>query len=104
MSEPKQHPSDAHDASLEQATGGFAGQTGYDSDFADGQYNNENIVNADGTSADRAGSYESGYAQPDRDSALTPQSPRDAVGDGEPSNNYTEGRELDSAGNLVVED
>jgi hypothetical protein len=104
MSEPKQRPADAQAESLEQATGGFAGQKGYNSDFAEGQYNDEHSASADGTVDDRAGSYESGYAKPDRDSALTPQSPRDAVGDGEPSNNYTEGRELDSAGNLVVED
>jgi hypothetical protein len=104
MSDQETRPSDAQDATLEQATGGFAGQTGYNNDFTEGQYNNEHVAPSDGTVADRAGSYESGYATPDRDSALDPQSPRDAVGDGEPSNNYTEGRELDSAGNLVVED
>ncbi|MBA3469391.1 MAG: hypothetical protein H0T53_07060 [Herpetosiphonaceae bacterium] len=103
MSDQKKRPSDAHD-SIEQATGGFAGQTGYNSDFTEGHYDNASVVPSEGTVDDRAGSYESGYATPDRDSALTPQSPRDAVGDNEPSNNYTEGRELDSAGNLVVEE
>ncbi len=104
MSDQEKRPSEAQDESLEQATGGFAGQTGYNSDFTEGHYDSERIAHPDGTVDDRAGSYESGYATSDRDSALTPQSPPDAVGDDEPTNNYTEGRELDSAGNLVVEE
>lgn len=89
--------------SLDQATGGFAGQAGYTNEFVDGRYVDQNTADA-GDEEDRAGSYEDGYGAPKRDDAIHGQPPRDPVGKNEPSNNYTEGRERDAEGNEVVED
>jgi hypothetical protein len=91
------------DANLEQTTGGFAGQAGYNNDFAEGSYRDQDTAEG-GQVEDRAGSYEDGYRTPDRDTALDAQPLRDPVGNGEPSNNYTEGRELGRGGDIVVED
>lgn len=103
MSDQDTRNPDSQDENLEQSTGGFAGQTGYNTNFSEGQYVDNSA--ADDTAVDdRAGSYEKGYGTPDRETALTPQSPRDPIGDDEPSNNYTEGRELNPDGDLVVED
>lgn len=103
MSDQETNSPESQDASLDQKTGGFAGQAGYNNEFAEGGYRDQNTAEG-GNVEDRAGSYEDGYRSPDRDTALDAQPPRDPVGDGEPSNNYTEGRELSQDGDIVVEE
>lgn len=61
--------SEQHDNDLKEKTGGHTGQAGYDNQFEQGVYKNSDTAAA-GDVSDRAGSYEDGYATPDRSSAL----------------------------------
>lgn len=94
---------ESQDEELEQRTGGFAGQAGYNSEFAEGGYHDRETAES-GANEDRAGSHEDGYAPGSAGDALKAQPPRDDVGNAAASNNYNEGREIDEAGNTVVED
>jgi hypothetical protein len=93
MSERQESEAENREEPLKDKTGGFSGQQGYTSDFNDGQYANQDVADS-GAIDDRAGSYEDAYRSPERDDAIDGQSPRDPVGRGEPSNNYTDGRDL----------
>lgn len=92
MSERQESPKNPEEP-LNDKTGGFGGQSGYDSEFKEGRYDNPGVAES-GDVEDRAGSYEDGYRSPDRDGALDAQPPRDPIGRGEASNNYTDGRDL----------
>lgn len=85
------HPSATpNNDDLEQRTRGHAGQQGYDSGWHEGRYTDETIAESGGSVDDRAGSYESGFAVPNRDDALEPQ-PKNLADIGpDSSNNYTD--------------
>ncbi|HEY1016369.1 MAG TPA: hypothetical protein VGE07_26910 [Herpetosiphonaceae bacterium] len=105
MSDPQTNLPDneSQDGELERRTGGFSGQAGYQSEFAEGGYRDAETAES-GHHEDRAGSREDGYAPGKPGDALNAQPPRDDVGSDAASNNYNEGRETDEAGNTVVED
>ncbi len=91
MSTNHDHPaSKGHGDTLEEQTGGLKGQTGYNSQFEQGKYDNDHVADSGGTVDDRAGSYEDGYAAPERSDAINaaPPIPPQSPNIHDTSNNY----------------
>lgn len=92
-----------HEDDLDQQTGGYEGQKGYGSQWQQGRYTDETVADSGGDVDDRAGSYESGYAAPDRDEALDAVPPTDPIGP-DSTNNYASGNDLQAADAVAEEE